>query len=1328
MFYRRYFMSFIRNRKSTKIFTFVLTLALLISQFVFLPNYAEGAEVELLITGTGLRNEVVITSEDWDYYDMVERTYSANNSLNFHKIIKTKGYDLFQLIGEDNLKTDQDYEMLFICSDGFQFTKTVEELKSLCFFSDFTEDSKVSSDPMLAKYSIVLADYPKDSFNPPISWVDQAITEEDLDADFPKLVFGQKDIDDMNLSKWGKEVVKIVVGEELPVEVAGTDSTYKHISYDGAPYNVDAISGATFTIEGPALEGYRAISLRQIEEDIDGQSVDTYYENMDGEVLENSYEGVNARYLIDNYVDINTTPGNVIFRDKSRQKILEVPFEEVENYKVAYGINEVPLVYLDSDVGYRPEKYNDNGCFKLVYQQTEYKPVEFSNVAYMYVEEKDAKNIYEHTYPPYDDPKYTDYEIIIHGDKFDGEVRYTVEDIESFEDIKYEDEYSLSNSEYFWYYNTYKGVTLWDLLLEAGLDPDIDEDTSIQFIAADNYNFQPLTVGEIKDSSLYGYYEKDPEDLGDGNFDGKNVEPLHTNMPPLVAYGFNGYPYVIRPTDEGFNPGLGNDGGPLRVIFGKTNYNDTNGSNQVQFLKEIIIGGGESVYTGESEEGGEGENTSQIVDESNTWNHNQGVYKEYLDQPVLRVTGSQVKEPMTFTLRQIESMLDHSVRDIYTGDGINEYEGILLWELISEVVELKEEVDVPSIRIFAGANYNQILRSFDQVSKGVVNSKGETKPIILAYAREGYPLVPNESSIGYANNNAYGPLRLMVEESKSMWVKWVDCIVVGTGEYEEPKIEDVVELDLPELPSPGGEQSEEKSGKIWLDFKNSTGKEMTEASVRAMEYDKEGNLWIGTNNGGISVRSPEGKWTHIKEVTLLSGEKVSVDTSYAIVQRENGELWMTLGSPTEPKGILVKDGNEWSQYTTDNSLLPSCFVQELELDGKGGLWIGAKNGAVYIDSEDNWTLYTEAEGLLPYSVDALEPDGEGGVWLGYYPDIVKNNDGTSSYIGGYQHLHSDGSIDTYEGFDETNFNLNWVRSISMDSDGGVWIVRSGNAPGFGHGEIDYIKNDEITVYKAEDLYPDISEDDDIRLLVTDKKDKDVFYIGTLRSGVVKSEGIGNITEKYNGSTVFNTNQWNNAYFIDWSEDNLMIGTNGGGAVQANRSTFQDVKSHWSENEVEKMITLGYIKGSNGQFRPDDSITRGEFVALMVRVLGLETNPDETDFNDVSSDDWFAPYISSAVSQGIIKGYDDGTFKPQNPITREEISSLLSSIIDLKLSEEEVEEILSEFKDQVSPWARPYVAKTVKSGLLKGFPDNSFKGSSEATRAQSAVMLLRFLSN
>ena len=128
---------------------------------------------------------------------------------------------------------------------------------------------------------------------------------------------------------------------------------------------------------------------------------------------------------------------------------------------------------------------------------------------------------------------------------------------------------------------------------------------------------------------------------------------------------------------------------------------------------------------------------------------------------------------MTFTLRQIEAMTEYAVRDTYTGDGIREMQGIVLWDLINNVVGLKEDVEVPSIRVFSGQNYNQILRSNEQVVNGVLNSQGQTKKIILAYAADGYPLVPDESSIGYVNNNAYGPLRLIIEESKSMWVKSV---------------------------------------------------------------------------------------------------------------------------------------------------------------------------------------------------------------------------------------------------------------------------------------------------------------------------------------------------------------------------------------------------------------------------------------------------------------------------------------------------------------------------------------------------------------------------
>ncbi len=952
---RCWWSSHYKEGKMLRKFTLWLLIVCLVMSNAIIP--VEAAESELLITGTGVTEDILIS--DWNKYNMVERIYSTNNSLGFHKIVKVKGYDFFDLIG-NKLKTDQDYLVKFTCSDGFEFTKTISELKNAYYFKDFTENSKEAVMPMIAKYTVVMADFPPNTFSPPVNWEEIEITEKDLDKDFPKLVFGQTNVDDMNMSKWGKEVIKVTVGEER--ESMASTSIYKHISYEGEPYNIDAITGATFTIEGPGVEGYRAISLRQIEEDTSGQVLDTYYEKMNGRVVENTYEGINVKYLIDNYVKAKDNAGNITFKDKSRQTILTVPISEAENYVVAYGINEVPLVFLDTDEGYIKDKRNDNGCFKLVYNQNKNSAKEFSNVAYIYIEEKDAKNIYEHTYKPYNDPKYTDYELIIHGDALGKEVRYKVKDIEAMKDLHFVKEYSLSNSEYFWYYNTYKGVPLWDLLLKAGLDPNIDENTKVRFIAADNYNFAPMTIGEIKDSSLYGYYEKSAMDKGDGTFPGEYVDPLYTGYPVMVAYGFNGYPYVVRPTDEGYNAGLGNDGGPLRIIFGKKNYNDTNGSNQVQFAKEIIIGEGESIAT-DTLGVGEGVSTELEIDES--WNHNSGVYAEYLDMPVLRVTGSQVKEPKTFTLRQIEAMTEHAVRDIYTGDGIREMQGIVLWNLIKDVVGLKEDVEVPSIRVFAGPNYNQILRSHEQVINGVLNSQGQNKKIILAYAADGYPLVPEESSIGYANNNAYGPLRLVIEESKSMWVKWVDCIVVGTGDYEEPKLEDT---DL-----------------------------------------------------GIE--------------------------------------------------------------------------------------------------------------------------------------------------------------------------------------------------------------------------------------------------------------------------------------------------------------FKDLENHWAKDSVLQMAAMGYAKGSDGFFRPNDNILRGEFVSLLVRVLGL-TEEGEIRFTDVKPTDWFAKDVAIAASKGLIRGYSDGSFRPTSPITRQEIATIIGSLLE----EEAVntEEILSIFNDEVADWAKTSVAKAVKSEIIKGLPGNIFGGSQNTTRAEATVMLLRFL--
>src|SRR5690606_19712508 len=105
---------------------------------------------------------------------------------------------------------------------------------------------------------------------------------------------------------------------------------------------------------------------------------------------------------------------------------------------------------------------------------------------------------------------------------------------------------------------------------------------------------------------------------------------------------------------------------------------------------------------------------------------------------------------------------------------------------------------------------------------------------------------------------------------------------------------------------------------------------------------------------------------------------------------------------------------------------------------------------------NKWSVYTKEDGLVLNSIDAIEPDGKGGVWFGFYPETEGEGE-DARYIGAYQHMDKDGDVTTYDDFDNSNFNVNWVRSISIDADGGVWIVRSGNAPGFDSGEIDYIK-------------------------------------------------------------------------------------------------------------------------------------------------------------------------------------------------------------------------------------------------------------------------------
>ena len=431
---------------------------------------------------------------------------------------------------------------------------------------------------------------------------------------------------------------------------------------------------------------------------------------------------------------------------------------------IAYGINEVPLVY--SAEGYIPEKHNGDGCFKLVFgQDTPEAPAPvFSNVSYIYVQEADAPGVYEHAAAPYNDPQFTRYIFTLSGSGLGKEINYTVANLEAMTDLHLEKMYSLSNSEHYWYFNDYKGVPLWDLLLKAGLNPNTDESTPVQFIAADYYNIPPLTIGEIKKNKLWGFYEKDEWDMGDGQFDGSKVQPLDTGYPVLVAYGFNGYPYVIHATDPGFSSGLGNDGGPLRIIFGKKNYNHTNGSHQVKYAKKVLIG-------------------EDVACPTHTYAPYNALAESPLTITVIGEDGQTLKQE-NLKVSDIENMIygadvpartadETRVKDYYFthcaggagGTKISDlYEGVGLNYLLFEKIGLTGTTGTVT---FTGETNDTLTVDLGDILKAdyfnEITGCDDLKPL-LAFAKNGYPLVKEKDDPGYVGSgivNRNGPLMVL---------------------------------------------------------------------------------------------------------------------------------------------------------------------------------------------------------------------------------------------------------------------------------------------------------------------------------------------------------------------------------------------------------------------------------------------------------------------------------------------------------------------------------------------------------------------------------------
>ena len=112
-------------------------------------------------------------------------------------------------------------------------------------------------------------------------------------------------------------------------------------------------------------------------------------------------------------------------------------------------------------------------------------------------------------------------------------------------------------------------------------------------------------------------------------------------------------------------------------------------------------------------------------------------------------------------------------------------------------------------------------------------------------------------------------------------------------------------------------------------------------------------------------------------------------------------------------------------------------------------------------------------------------------------------------------------------------------------------------------------------------------------------------------------------------------------------------------------TFPDVANHWSKDAVNDMASRLIVKGvDEAHYNPNAAITRAEFAAIIVRALGLPENGKTVPYGDVKSSDWFIGAVAKAQEYGIIKGYEDGTFRPSKTITRVEAMAMIARAMKL----------------------------------------------------------------
>lgn len=166
--------------------------------------------------------------------------------------------------------------------------------------------------------------------------------------------------------------------------------------------------------------------------------------------------------------------------------------------------------------------------------------------------------------------------------------------------------------------------------------------------------------------------------------------------------------------------------------------------------------------------------------------------------------------------------------------------------------------------------------------------------------------------------------------------------------------------------------------------------------------------------------------------------------------------------------------------------------------------------------------------------------------------------------------------------------------------------------------------------------------------------------------------------------------------------------------------FKDTSKHWAKTYIDEAVKYGFVSGyTDGTFKPDNPITRAEFTKMLNSAIG---NTAETDINfpDVKSGKWYYNDVQKGVAAGFISGKSNGEFAPDAKITRQETAVMLSRIVPTSGSNATLK-VYSDYKD-VEYWAETALQKITAKGYLGAYNDGKLHPKDNLTRGQAAKIL------